>query len=52
MRQIEEKRKMKEKCKNIENERENIYIYILFNNTHFSLMCYVDRNILTSLSHD
>ena len=52
MKQTEEKRKMKEKYKNIKNKRRNIYIYIFLSNAHFLLIYYVDRNILISLSHN
>jgi len=52
MGQTEEERKVGEKRKNVGNERGNVYVYIPLSNARFSLMCYVDRNILTSLPHD
>ena len=52
IKQTKEKRKMREKYKNVRNKRENIYIYIFFSNACFLLICYVNRNILISLSHD
>ena len=52
MKQMKKKKKMRKKYKNIKNKKENIYIYILLSNTHFLLMYYVDRNILTFLLYN
>ena len=52
MEQMKEERKMREKCKNVGNKRGNIYVYIFLSNACFSLICYINRNIPTSLSYD
>ena len=49
MRQTKKERKMEEKHKNMGNKRGNIYIYISLSNTHFSLIYYINRNILIFL---
>ena len=52
MEQTEEERKIGEKHKNVGNERGNVYVYIFLSNACFLFMCYVNRNIPTSLLYD
>ena len=49
---MKKKRKMEKKHKNVENKRENVYIYIFLSNAHFLLIYYVNKNISTFLLYN